>query len=103
MAIGLASIVGNKGVVRLNCRFDFNCIREFKELYEPLLNNDAVAAVEINLSGVEYIDSTALGMLLALRDKSRSVKKAISLSGCQGVIKQVLEVANFDKLFEIEQ
>lgn len=103
MAIGVTSVVGNKGVVRLNCRFDFNCIREFKDLYEPLLSDAAVAAIEINMSGVEYIDSTALGMLLALRDKSRGAKKTICISGCKGVPRQVLEVANFDKLFEIEK
>lgn len=102
MAIGVTSVVGNKGVVRLNCRFDFNCIREFKELYEPLLNDGSLNFIEINMSGVEYIDSTALGMLLALRDKSKGAKKTISISGCKGVPRQVLEVANFDKLFEIE-
>lgn len=103
MAIGVASVMGNKGVVQLNCRFDFNCIREFKELYEPFLSDGAVTTIEINMGGVEYIDSTALGMLLALRDKSRGAKKTISISGCKGVPRQVLEVANFDKLFDIEK
>ncbi|MFT3931720.1 MAG: STAS domain-containing protein [Spongiibacteraceae bacterium] len=103
MSIGVTSVVGSKGFVHLNCRFDFNCIREFKELYEPLLNDAGIKAIEINMGGVEYIDSTALGMLLALRDKSRGAKKTISISGCKGVPRQVLEVANFDKLFEIEK
>lgn len=99
MAIGVSNKAGNKGVVRLNCRFDFNCIREFKELYEPFLNDTAITAIEINMGGVEYIDSTALGMLLALRDKAKGAKKDVVLGSCRGVTRQVLEVANFDRLF----
>ena len=101
MAIGTCSKSGNKGVVKLNCRFDFNCIREFKELYEPLLEDAALTSMEVNMGGVEYIDSTALGMLLALRDKAKGLRKEVVLGGCKGVPKQVLEVANFDKLFQI--
>ena len=101
MAIGVSSKAGNKGVVRLNCRFDFNCIREFRELYEPFLTDAAVTAIEINMNGIEYIDSTALGMLLVLRDKAKIARKEVSLSGCHGVPRQVLDVANFDQLFQI--
>lgn len=99
MAIGVSSKTGGRGVVRLSCRFDFNCIREFRELYEPLLNDAAITAIEVNLSGVEYIDSTALGMLLALRDKAKNARKEVVLGSCEGVTRQVLEVANFDRLF----
>ncbi len=101
MAIGVSSKTGSKGIVRLTCRFDFNCIREFKELYEPLLSDTAISAIEINMSGVEYIDSTALGMLLALRDKAKTIKKEVVLGGCAGVPRQVLEVARFNQLFEM--
>lgn len=101
MAIGVSSREGSRGIVRLNCRFDFNCIREFKDLYEPLLSDTAVIAIEVNMSDVEYIDSTALGMLLALRDRAKNARKEVMLGGCKGVTKQVLEVANFDRLFDM--
>lgn len=101
MTIGVSNKAGKKGVVRLNCRFDFNCIREFRELYEPLLNDSSVTAIEVNMGGVEYIDSTALGLLLALRDKAKVVSKDVTLGECHGVPRQVLEIANFDKLFEM--
>ena len=101
MTIGISSKSGNKGSIRLTCRFDFNCIREFKTLYEPLLNDASVTAIEVNMSGVEYVDSSALGMLLALRDKAKGLRKQVTLNECRGVPRQVLEVANFDQLFEI--
>ena len=101
MAIGVGTKAGNKALVRLNCRFDFNCIREFRDLYEPFLTDPAITAIEINMGGVEYIDSTALGMLLALRDKAKTARKEVMLGGCRGLTREVLEVANFDRLFSI--
>ena len=101
MTIGVSRKTGSRGTVQLNCRFDFNCIRQFRELYEPLLQDSGVTAIEIDMGGVEYIDSTALGMLLALRDKAKGMRKEVSLGGCRGVTRQVLEIANFDRLFEI--
>lgn len=101
MTIGMSSKAGNKGLVKLSCRFDFNCIREFRDLYEPLLSDSGISAIEINMGGVEYIDSTALGMLLTLRDKAKLVRKEIVIGDCKGFPLEVLEVANFDKLFEM--
>jgi anti-anti-sigma factor len=47
------------------------------------------------------LDSSALGMLLMLRDKMSGVNKDVSLTGVQGNVKQVLDIANFGKLFRI--
>ena len=55
----------------------------------------------IDFSSVEYLDSSALGMLLMLRDKMGGAKKDVSLSGVHGNVKQVLEIANFGQLFHI--
>jgi HptB-dependent secretion and biofilm anti anti-sigma factor len=36
-----------------------------------------------------------------LRDKMGGAKKDVTLSGVHGNVKQVLDIANFDKLFHI--
>ena len=46
-------------------------------------------------------DSSALGMLLQLKEKSDALKKVIKLQNCSQLAKDVLAIANFDKLFEI--
>ena len=58
-------------------------------------------AIEVNFQKVDYLDSSALGMLLLLREKVESSGKSITLSGLQGTVKQVLEIANFQRLFKI--
>lgn len=92
---------GSKAVIKLNGRFDFNTHREFRGSYEPLIADSAVDAVMVDLSGVDYLDSSALGMLLMLRDKMGGANKEVALSGVKGNVKQVLDIANFGKLFKI--
>jgi anti-anti-sigma factor len=90
-----------KGVLRLGGRFDFNCHRDFRTASEPLLENRSVEVLQVDLAGVDYMDSSALGMLLMLRDKAQSQKKRVEICGAQGNVRQILEIANFDKLFPI--
>jgi len=82
-------------------RFDFNTHRDFRAAYEPLITDAGCQAVTVDFSGVDYLDSSALGMLLMLRDKMGGCGKDVVLSGVQGNVRQVLEIANFSKLFRI--
>lgn len=90
-----------KATIKLNGRFDFNTHRDFRAAYESLIVDDAVKAVTVDFAGVDYLDSSALGMLLMLRDKMGGVNKDVALTGVQGNVKQVLDIANFSKLFRI--
>lgn len=98
-----ASILNESGktIIKLVGRFDFNTHREFRAAYEPLVGDAAVRSVVVDLSGVDYLDSSALGMLLMLRDKLGGASKDVTLSGVRGNVKQVLDIANFGKLFHI--
>jgi anti-anti-sigma factor len=90
-----------KATIKLNGRFDFNTHRDFRAAYESLITDSEVKAVTVDFAGVDYLDSSALGMLLMLRDKMSGVNKDVSLTGVQGNVKQVLDIANFGKLFRI--
>jgi HptB-dependent secretion and biofilm anti anti-sigma factor len=92
---------GAKASIRLSGRFDFNAHREFRAAYDPLVADAAVRSVTVDFSGVDYLDSSALGMLLMLRDKLGGVNKEVELAGVKGNVKQVLDIANFGKLFRI--
>lgn len=90
-----------KAVIKLTGRFDFNTHREFRGAYEPLIGDAGVRSVVVDFSGVDYLDSSALGMLLMLRDKLGGANKEVALTGVRGNVKQVLDIANFGKLFPI--
>ena len=92
---------GAKAVIQLTGRFDFNAHREFRSAYDPLVVDPAITSVLVDFAGVDYLDSSALGMLLMLRDKLGGVSKEVALCGVKGNVKQVLDIANFGKLFKI--
>lgn len=88
-------------VIRLAGRFDFNSHREFRDAVDAAMGDGSQREIRIDLAAVDYLDSSALGMLLMLRDKARSAGRTVSLSNCRGAVKQVIEIANFSKLFSI--
>jgi anti-anti-sigma factor len=90
-----------KATIRLTGRFDFNSHREFRECVDGALQDANAKEVVVDLAAVDYLDSSALGMLLMLRDKARAAGKTTTLSNCRGAVKQVLDIANFGKLFQI--
>ena len=88
-------------VIQLNGRFDFNSHREFRSAVERALGMPGVDNVTIELSRVGYLDSSALGMLLMLRDKARVANRSVALAGVNDAVRKVLDIANFGKLFPI--
>lgn len=92
---------GNQATLTLVGRFDFNVHRDFKEAYMSLLNEAEVQTLSINLSGVEYLDSSALGMLLMLRERVQAANKQIVLTNPNETVMKILDIANFKKLFTI--
>lgn len=92
---------GNQATLALSGRFDFNVHRDFKEAYMSALNDAEVQTININLAGVEYLDSSALGMLLMLRERVQAANKQISLTNPNETVMKILDIANFKKLFTI--
>jgi HptB-dependent secretion and biofilm anti anti-sigma factor len=82
-------------------RFDFQIHKEFKEAYSRLFENADVRLIEIEMSKLDYLDSSALGMLMLLNERAKTVNKSIALVNPSGVVSQVLDVANFNRLFNI--
>jgi anti-anti-sigma factor len=91
----------NHAILSLGGRFDFNSHREFKSAYTTLLSDAAIKTLEVNLSGVDYLDSSALGMLLMLRERTDAAGKEVSLSKPNPTVVKILDIANFGKLFKI--
>lgn len=89
-----------QSVMRLSGRFDFNAHKVFRETYQKLLDDKAKAII-LDLSQVDYLDSSALGMLLQFKEKADMQHTQIKLQNCSQLAKDVLAIANFDKLFEI--
>ena len=99
MAIsGNVSDGGSSVLISINGRFDFNAHHDFRNVYR---NEKSDAAYTIDMSGTDYIDSSALGMLLLLREHAGNESANISITGCNDDIKKIFAISNFEKLFTI--
>ena len=92
---------GTTITISINGRFDFNLYKDFRDAYENGLTKGSTRFI-INLSQTEYMDSSALGMLLVLKERNGGENSSIVLKNCNKEIKNILSISNFDKLFSIE-
>ena len=78
--------------------FVFDVNREFREAYRQA---PADRNFVVDLSKAPYMDSAGLGMLIQLRDYAGSGKARVRLTGVNDTIRNILNVANFERLFDI--
>ncbi len=90
---------GEKVTIAVTGKFDFQLYDAFRSAYASTSGKGI--QYEINLSGTEYLDSSALGMLLLLREHAGGESSSIDITQVSVDVKKVLDVANFGKLFNI--
>ncbi|MCP4433328.1 MAG: STAS domain-containing protein [Gammaproteobacteria bacterium] len=90
---------GNKVTIAVTGKFDFQLYDAFRSAYADTSGQGV--QYEVNLSGTEYLDSSALGMLLLLREHAGGETSKINITEVSDDVKKILDVANFGKLFNI--
>ncbi|MDQ7091790.1 MAG: STAS domain-containing protein [Methylococcales bacterium] len=86
--------------VSISGRFDFSIHQNFRKITQQ--TGASVKVIAIDLSETDYMDSSALGMLLVLRDKVNENKEAIIIKNSTEEVRKILKIANFDKLFTLD-
>lgn len=87
--------------VRLTGNFDYTTRNQFMEKMDEAMAQAPAGEIRIEMGGLGYIDSSALGMLLMLRDKAKKQNATVTLANAQGRIRQVLDTAQFERLFTV--
>lgn len=87
-------------VIKINGRFDFSSHQSFRDAYEH--ESDNVDEYIVDMDDAAYLDSSALGMLLLLRDHAGGDASKISIVNCNESVRKVLTISNFEQLFVIQ-
>ena len=95
-----ASVKGDELTVVVEGRFDFSAHQEFRDAYEDA--DPSVNKYVIDMAKASYLDSSALGMLLLLRDHAGGESANVRISRCNADVKKILTISNFEQLFTIE-
>lgn len=86
--------------LRLPSRFDYSYHRQFGEMYAPLVESAICKEIILDFTQVEYLDSSALGMMVLLQKKFSNNNRKIRIKGARGATEEILKMANMQKIFD---
>ena len=90
---------GQELTIVIRGRFDFASHQDFRDAYERV--ERAPKRYVIDLQEATYLDSSALGMLLLLRDHAGGDAAQIRLLNGSSDVRKILAISNFEQLFQI--
>lgn len=90
---------GKKVTITVSGRFDFSSHQDFIKAFKDHPKGEKNFVVD--LSSAEYMDSSAMGMLLQMREHSAKACDCMVLANGNEVIQEILRIANFGKLFTL--
>jgi anti-anti-sigma factor len=94
-------IQGVSGLIQVQGRFTFQEYEAFRTSTEGILEGHWITGIDVDLSGATHMDSNALSMLIALREKAQAKQITLRLVKPSPNIRTILEMVQFEKLFQI--
>lgn len=94
-----SSADGTELTIEVEGRFDFSAHSDFRKAYEG--SGTKPRKFIVDMRRASYLDSSALGMLLLLRDYAGGDSAQISICNCSPEVKNILTVSNFNQLFSL--
>jgi len=88
-------VLGN-GEIRLTGQFNASQVDRVRQALK-----DVKASCALDLSGMSYISSAGLGLLLETQQRLSQDGHALHLSGLNPHVRLVFEIAGFDQIFDI--
>ncbi|MBP2231305.1 stage II sporulation protein AA (anti-sigma F factor antagonist) [Azospirillum agricola] len=87
--------------VRLNGRLEFTDHDRLSDIV-GLLDGQRARRFTIDLSGLEFLDSAGLGMLLILQEEAEQRNIKLTVRGPQGDVKRSIDLARIGEIITIE-
>jgi anti-anti-sigma factor len=95
------AIDSGRVTVFLEGRLSFQSYPDFRAATVPYLDHPEVKEFHLDMSAVDFMDSSALGMILHFRQKTEAARKALAVTHPAPAIAKILKVVNFGKLVTI--
>ena len=87
-------------VVKIEGRFEFGTRHDYKRLIGQIVQEGHRRLV-VDLEGVTFLDSSALGLLLLTHQNFKLKKGTVSLVKPTGYVRQVIELANLPRVIPV--
>ena len=87
--------------IQVTQQFDYSLHQAFRDAYRDVTVPGTTFRVD--LSNATYMDSSALGMILLLKEHADKLGGQVLLSRPNDSVHKILTIANFDKFVKIER
>ncbi len=87
-------------IIDVGTKFDFSKVEDFRNAYDKI--DDDVSHIAVDLSQTEYMDSSALGMLLNMQKSLANKELSYSIENARPQVAKILKISRFDKKFDIK-
>ena len=91
---------GSTLTIFIGIRSDITTYSDFGDAYKSKM--DTVSSIFIDMTDCIYVDSSALGMLLIMRERFGGDNANIFITNMSPNVTKIFLTANFDKLFKIK-
>ena len=100
--MSLEKILSSEGevlTIMMDEKFDFGKVQDFRLAYGT--DTEKVKEIIIDLANTEYMDSSALGMLLNMQKTMMNQVDTFKIVNCRPQVAKILKISRFDKKFTI--
>ena len=101
--MSITSSLSNNGevlIISISGRFDASSLEQFRRSFENV-DSASLKSYEVDLEETVHLDSSALGMLLVLRDHAGGDRADITIKNCSPEVKKIFAISSFEQLFTI--
>lgn len=95
------TIESGRATVYLEGSLSFRTFPDFRAATLPLLALAEVKEIHLDMAGVGFLDSSALGMILHYSQKTEAARKVLAISRPAPPIATILNVVNFGNLVKV--
>ena len=95
-------ITGEVGRIILIGKFDFSVQDNFRQIIDETLSNGTIKDITVDMADVVFMDSSAIGLLLLLNERSKAEGKSLTLMNCHDPIREIFAIGGFDSILTIE-
>ena len=97
--ITTVEIHGPIASILLSGNVDYSTQEEIQNAGHKALSANQVREIHIDFTEVSFVDSSIIRALLILQRETDAKGKSLVLFNCNDTIREVFEIAGFDKLF----
>jgi anti-anti-sigma factor len=92
-------LTGSIARIILSGNLDFSTQEDLVRATDRVLSSDAAKEIQVDMSDVTFIDSSAIRALLNLQEMAREKGKSLSIWNCNEQIRETFAIGGFDRMF----